>query len=181
MASSLDNNGSIEYESSLDPLEAANPANHVNVDGYDGIVFKEKETETETGNYVLANRGTEANFDSLDKIISSLADLYTDVVHLAVEGKAENQIETMQAFLEDIKAQESLGEDAVITTTGHSLGGYLSAEAVLDSTMNISHAYGFNGAGVHIEADPLAWAAEASEHLSGLVDAFEEYRESSQS
>jgi|GEM_PF-1909444 hypothetical protein len=51
VASSLDNNGSIEYESSLDPLEAANPANHVNVDGYDGIVFKEKET----GNYVLAN------------------------------------------------------------------------------------------------------------------------------
>ena len=177
VASSLDNNGSIEYEYSLDPLDPANPANHVNVDGYDGIVFKNKET----GNYVLANRGTEANFDSLDKIISSLADLYTDVVHLAVEGKAENQIETMQAFLEDIKAQESLGEDAVITTTGHSLGGYLSAEAVLDSTMDISHAYGFNGAGVHIEADPLTWAAEANEHLSGLVDAFEEYRESSQS
>ena len=103
------------------------------------------------------------------------------MVHLAVEGKAENQIETMQAFLEDVKAQENLGEDAVITTTGHSLGGYLSAEAVLDSTMNISHAYGFNGAGVHIEADPLTWAAEANEHLSGLVDAFEEYRESSQS
>ena len=177
VASSLDNNGSIEYEYSLDPLDPANPANHVNVDGYDGIVFKNKET----GNYVLANRGTEANFDSLGKIISSLADLYTDVVHLAVEGKAENQIETMQAFLEDIKAQESLGEDAVITTTGHSLGGYLSAEAVLDSTMDISHAYGFNGAGVHIEADPLTWAAEANEHLSGLVDAFEEYRESSQS
>ncbi|PYE36601.1 hypothetical protein [Psychrobacter fozii] len=177
VASSLDNDGYFEYQPSLDPLEAINPANHVNVDGYDGIVFKEKET----GNYVLANRGTEAGFDSLDKIISSLADLYADVVHLAVEGKAENQIETMQAFLEDIKIQESLGEDAVITTTGHSLGDYLSAEAVLDSTMNISHAYGFNGAGVHIEADPLAWAAEASEHLSGLVDAFEEYRESSQS
>ena len=39
VASSLDNNGSIEYEYSLDPLD---PANHVNVDGYDGIVFKEK-------------------------------------------------------------------------------------------------------------------------------------------
>ena len=42
VASSLDNNGSIEYEYSLDPLDPANPANHVNVDGYDGIVFKEK-------------------------------------------------------------------------------------------------------------------------------------------
>ena len=77
VASSLDNNGSIGYDSSLDPLEAANPANHVNVDGYDGIVFKEKET----GNYVLANRGTEAIFNSLDNIVSSFADLYTVVVN----------------------------------------------------------------------------------------------------
>lgn len=77
VASSLDNNGSIELQPSLDPLEAANPSNYVNVDGYDGIVFKEKET----GNYVLANRGTEAGFDSLDKILSSFADLYTVVVN----------------------------------------------------------------------------------------------------
>ena len=50
VASSLDKNGSIEYEPSLDPLEAVNPANYVNVDGYDGIVFREKAT----GNYILA-------------------------------------------------------------------------------------------------------------------------------
>ena len=91
VASSLDNDGYFEYQPSLDPLEAINPANHVNVDGYDGIVFKNKET----GNYVLANRGTE--FDSLDKIISSFADLYTDIFSLGLEGKAENQIETIQA------------------------------------------------------------------------------------
>ena len=42
VASSLDNDGYFEYQPSLDPIEAANPANHVNVDGYDGIVFKEK-------------------------------------------------------------------------------------------------------------------------------------------
>ena len=42
VASSLDNDGYFEYQPSLDPLEAINPANHVNVDGYDGIVFKEK-------------------------------------------------------------------------------------------------------------------------------------------
>ena len=95
VASSLDNNGSIEYEYSLDPLDPANPANHVNVnvDGYDGIIFKEKET----GNYVLANRGTEFEFDSWDKIISSFADLYTNIAGLGLNGKAENQIETMQA------------------------------------------------------------------------------------
>ena len=93
VASSLDNNGSIEIQPSLDPLEAINPANHVNVDGYDGIVFKNKET----GNYVLANRGTEFEFDSWDKIISSFADLYTNIAGLGLNGKAENQIETMQA------------------------------------------------------------------------------------
>lgn len=93
VASSLDNYGYFEYQPSLDPLEAINPANHVNVDGYDGIVFKNKET----GNYVLANRGTEANFDSWDKIISSFADLYTNIAGLGLNGKAENQIETMQA------------------------------------------------------------------------------------
>ena len=42
VVSSLDNDGYFEYQPSLDPIEAANPANHVNVDGYDGIVFKEK-------------------------------------------------------------------------------------------------------------------------------------------
>ena len=152
VASSLDNDGSIEFPSSMDPTDI------FQVNGYDGIVFKEKET----GNYVLANRGTEAefNFKNLDTVVSSIADLYTDVFSLGLEGKAENQIETMQAFLDAVKAQEGLDEDAVITTTGHSLGGYLSAEAVLDSAMNISHAYGFNGAGVHLEADPLTWAAK---------------------
>ena len=42
VASSLDNDGYFEYQPSLNPIEAANPANYVNVDGYDGIVFKEK-------------------------------------------------------------------------------------------------------------------------------------------
>ncbi|WP_367106293.1 hypothetical protein [uncultured Psychrobacter sp.] len=130
VASSLDNDGSIEFPSSIDPTDI------FQVDGYDGIMFKEKAT----GNYVLANRGTEAQFDikNLDKVISSLADLYTDIAGLGLEGKAENQIETMQAFLDQVKAQENLGEDAIITTTGHSLGGYLSAEASLDNAMNMS-------------------------------------------
>lgn len=165
VASSLDNDGSIEFPSSIDPTDI------FRVDGYDGIMFKEKAT----GNYVLANRGTEAEFDikNLDTIVSSLADLYTDVLHLGVEGKAENQIETMQAFLDQIKAQENLGEDAIITTTGHSLGGYLSAEASLDADMNISHAYGFNGAGVHVEADSLEWITKGNESLSELAEAFE--------
>lgn len=45
VASSLDNDGSIEFPSSMDPTDI------FQVNGYDGIVFKEKET----GNYVLAN------------------------------------------------------------------------------------------------------------------------------
>ncbi|MED6317501.1 MAG: hypothetical protein VYA60_09750 [Pseudomonadota bacterium] len=45
VASSLDNDGSIEFPSSMDPTDI------FQVNGYDYIVFKEKET----GNYVLAN------------------------------------------------------------------------------------------------------------------------------
>ena len=162
VASSLDNDGSIEFPSSIDPTDI------FEVNGYDGIVFRNKET----GNYVLANRGTEADFSSWDKIASSLADLYTDVFALGLEGKAENQIETMKAFLDAVRVQEGLGEDAIITTTGHSLGGYLSSEASLDDDMNINHSYGYNGAGVHVEADPLGWVIKSNESLSELAEVF---------
>ena len=63
VASSLHNNICFDLTPTVDPADI------LKVDGYDGIIFKEKGTD----HYLLANRDTEAGIDSWDNFLSRRA------------------------------------------------------------------------------------------------------------
>ena len=115
--------------------------------GYQGIIFQELNADgTTTDNYVLANRGTEA---SLSVLYNAPQDLIADIF-LAGTGTNPQTLQ-MQSLYNEIPTTATR-----ITTTGHSLGGYLSKMALVkwktapqNSTKKIDFAYTYNGAGIN--------------------------------
>ena len=106
-----------------------------NLLGYQGIIFQEIGTQ----NYVLANRGTESPADGI-----------VDLLGIFLTGTNPQTLQ-MESLYNDIPTTATR-----ITTTGHSLGGYLSKMALVkwktappNSTKKIDFAYTYNGAGIN--------------------------------
>ncbi|MEW8350914.1 MAG: calcium-binding protein [Candidatus Thiodiazotropha taylori] len=100
-----------------------------------------------TGEQVVAVRGTD---DMLDVI--------TDVVDIGVIGTAEKQ-EQYAAL--SAKVQQWLGDGVLqsgFSVTGHSLGGFLSANLAIDYSGDITHTYLYNAPGVTGVAEGLLQA-----------------------
>lgn len=171
VAVSDDNDIGIELEKPDIPIYPLTPTIEPKVNGYNGLIFKSK---TDANHYVLVNRGTEADLKGFERFISTFADLWSDG-NLAMEGD-NDQSEAMTEFLEQIKKDGIIPKSATITTTGHSLGGFLSSMAIKDDDLGISHAYGYNGAGYRPDANLLEKAGKALESIDEVKEIYEYYK-----
>ena len=129
--SSLSNDITVDPE--IDPINGTIEPN-TELNGYDGLIFKEKGTD----HYILANRGTEAQIQSLEKLLSTAADLASDFT-LGMEGN-NSQTDKMEEFLAKFREDnaDKLTENATFTTTGHSLGSFLSSMAIKNDELNMN-------------------------------------------
>ena len=168
--SSLSNDITVDPE--IDPINGTIEPN-TELNGYDGLIFKEKGTD----HYILANRGTEAQIQSLEKLLSTAADLASDFT-LGMEGN-NSQTDKMEEFLAKFREDnaDKLTENATFTTTGHSLGSFLSSMAIKNDELNIAYAYGFNGAGYRPDADLLEKATGFLEDIEVVKEAYEKIKD----
>ncbi|MCG7904954.1 MAG: hypothetical protein JAY95_00325, partial [Candidatus Thiodiazotropha taylori] len=112
-----------------------------------------------TGEQVVAVRGTD---DMLDVI--------TDVVDIGVIGTAEKQ-EQYAAL--SAKVQQWLGDGVLqsgFSVTGHSLGGFLSANLAIDYSSDITHTYLYNAPGVTGVAEGLLQAIHNTLSPDSLIN-----------
>lgn len=166
-----DDDVSVTLEMPNIPVFPLTPTIEPKVNGYNGMIFKSK---TDNNHYVLVNRGTEFDIDGIERVVSTLTDLWSDG-NLAIEGDNE-QSDSMKEFLKQAKKDGVIPESATITTTGHSLGGFLSSMAIKDDELGISWAYGYNGAGYRPDANLLGKAAKALESIDEVKEIYEYYK-----
>ncbi len=137
------------------------------LDGYNGLIFQSKADNT---HYVLVNRGTEFDADDLERLRSTIADVTSDA-YLAMDGY-NDQVDTMKDFLDYAKKEGLIGTNATITTTGHSLGGFLSSVAIKDEKMGVNYAYGYNGAGYRPDANLVQKLDTILKEIEGMNDLY---------
>lgn len=88
-----DDDVGVELEMPTIPIYPATPTLQPKINGYNGMIFQSK---TDNNHYVLVNRGTEFDIDSLERFVSTLTDLWSDG-NLAIEGDNE-QSNSMKEF-----------------------------------------------------------------------------------
>jgi hypothetical protein len=110
--------------------------------GFSTTLFKNRENSE----YTFAVRGTQPS-DFINDIV------FADTLGIALDGKAQEQINAMNAYFGRLITPEALGglglinQDVVVNVTGHSLGGHLATVFTLFWRGHVKHAYTYNGAG----------------------------------